>query len=350
MRGHVDTESLALYAEGLLSRGERARIRDHLSGCPECRAVLQQLSVVRTALHDVPAAPLPSALADRLDVALNTEVAQRAAGRSAEPAGPTAERGAAAAAGSAERGPAEPAGGTRGTGDVPGTGGSGQRPPRGPARDSRAPGRPGRRWAPRSPDPWRLLGAAAGIAVVLAGAGYGLAQLTTSTSSGSSASGAASSARTSPAQPRTPFSNGPAAALPRVVNSQQNYHRGTLGQQAAQVLAQEAGGVSAMGPVPGKHGGASPGPGFKVPSNTLLTCAAHVAHGRLVLIDQARYAGKPAYVVIFQPFGTTGRYSAVVMGPGCSAHHHPAAIARATLPPLQPTPQPTKLPIPLPTG
>ena len=55
MRGHVDAESLALYAEGLLSRRQSARIRSHLSSCPECAATQQQLAGVTALLGQVPA-------------------------------------------------------------------------------------------------------------------------------------------------------------------------------------------------------------------------------------------------------------------------------------------------------
>ena len=83
MRGHVDAESLALDAEGLLSRRQSARVRSHLSGCPQCTATRQQLTEVTTLLGQVPAAPLPPAIAVRLDLALTAEAARRAAGPAA---------------------------------------------------------------------------------------------------------------------------------------------------------------------------------------------------------------------------------------------------------------------------
>ena len=79
MRGHVDAESLALDAEGLLSRRQSARVRSHLAGCPECAATRQQLTEVTALLGQVPAAPLPPATAARLDLALSAEAARRAA-------------------------------------------------------------------------------------------------------------------------------------------------------------------------------------------------------------------------------------------------------------------------------
>ena len=88
MRGHVDAESLALYAEGQLSRGRTARVRAHLSGCPQCATTLAALAEVTIQLSHVPAPPMPSAVAARLDAALRAESAHRAAAPAvAAPAG-----------------------------------------------------------------------------------------------------------------------------------------------------------------------------------------------------------------------------------------------------------------------
>ena len=96
MRGHVDAESLALYAEGELSRGRAARVRAHLSGCPDCAATLAALAEVTTQLSHVPAPPMPSAVAARLDAALSAEAAHRAAAPAPAPAGPAHSAAAAA--------------------------------------------------------------------------------------------------------------------------------------------------------------------------------------------------------------------------------------------------------------
>lgn len=302
MRGHVDTESLALHAEGLLGRGQRARVESHLSGCPQCRATQQQLAGVSAMLSQVPAPDLPPDVAGRLDLALSAEVTRRAAERAA--AGPSATP--------AADGSRHPA---RHRGRAAARGG---RPARWPES---------RRWSLRSSAGRRLAGALAGVAVVLAGAGYGLTQLTGPAGSGASSGAAAPSSQSSP-NPQH-FSNG--VALPRLVQSRTDYQPGKLGQQAATVLAGHAAGVPAGGGiVPATNGGASrQGPAATPPSTTLLTCANAVAHGRhVVLIDEARYAGRPAYVVFLGPAGS-GRYTAVVIGPGCLATHHAAVIKRA---------------------
>ena len=75
MRGHVDAESLALYAEGQLSRRRTAQVRAHLPGCAECARAAAALAEVTTRLSQVPVPPMPSAVAARLDAALSAESA-----------------------------------------------------------------------------------------------------------------------------------------------------------------------------------------------------------------------------------------------------------------------------------
>ena len=79
MRGHVDAESLALCAEGLLRRRQSERIRAHVDLCPECAAAQARLSEVPALLAQVPPPALPPVIAARLDAALSAEAARRAA-------------------------------------------------------------------------------------------------------------------------------------------------------------------------------------------------------------------------------------------------------------------------------
>ena len=79
MRGHVDAESLALCAEGLLSRRRSERIRSHVASCPGCAAAQARLTEVPALLAQVPPPPLPPGIAARLDAALSAETARRAA-------------------------------------------------------------------------------------------------------------------------------------------------------------------------------------------------------------------------------------------------------------------------------
>ena len=79
MRGHVDAESLALCAEGLLGRRRSGRIRSHVARCPECAATQARLTEVPALLAQVPPPPMPPGIAARLDAALSAETARRAA-------------------------------------------------------------------------------------------------------------------------------------------------------------------------------------------------------------------------------------------------------------------------------
>ena len=78
MRGHVDAESLALCAEGLLSRRRSERVRSHVASCPECAAAQARLTEIPGLLASVPAPSLPPGIAARLDAALSAEAAHRA--------------------------------------------------------------------------------------------------------------------------------------------------------------------------------------------------------------------------------------------------------------------------------
>jgi hypothetical protein len=336
MRGHVDAESLALYAEGLLSRRESARIRTHLSGCPECAAAQQQLTGVTALLGQVPAAPLPPAVAARLDLALTAEVARRAAEPSA--AATTAAGAAwpadAAPAPAPPAPPATPAGIPAGTAGSPAPSGHARRQARGRGHQAGT-GRTGtRRWGLRSPATLRLVSVAA-AAVVLAAGGYGLSRLSSSPGSSSSASSAAA-----PSAQRLQ-----AGALP-VFSSGTRYHPHTLGQQASSALAEYHQGTPAQGAIQG--GPAQGAPSASTPDGggqavtgpatrrgahrlaplvspaeeaTLQGCAAAVADGRTVeLVDRASYAGRPAIIIVLAARGSQPA-TVWVTGPRCSAGH-----------------------------
>ena len=88
MRGHVDAESLALCAEGLLSRRRSERIRSHVARCPECAAAQARLTEVPALLAHIPPPPLPPGIAARLDAALSAEAVRRAAPGPRDRAGP----------------------------------------------------------------------------------------------------------------------------------------------------------------------------------------------------------------------------------------------------------------------
>ena len=188
MRGHVDAESLALDAEGLLSRRQSARVRSHLSGCPQCAATRQQLTEVTTLLGQVPAAPLPPAIAARLDLALDR--GGRPPGRRPAAAGPPGGRrpagGGRCATGRRHRRARDPRTAPRPRPRALTAPRPLQAARRRPARGRDGPGRDGdRRWGLRSPATLRLV-SVAGAAVVLAAGGYGLSQLSSGPSGSTS--------------------------------------------------------------------------------------------------------------------------------------------------------------------
>ena len=245
MRGHVDAESLALYAEGQLSRGRTARVRAHLSGCAECGRTAAALASVTTELSQVPVPPLPPAVAARLDAALSAESARRA--------GP------------------EPA---------------------------PAPAPPPRRSPRWSPGALRILTATAVTLVVAGGVGYAVSQFSGSTTSGASAPAGSSAAKpahrsiqagpfVTPGGPMAKPNTGSSSAA--YAQTGTNYQRGTLAKQAQRQLAADT--VSGMSG-PGQVAAA------RIPAQ-LRTCAIQLADGRpLLLVDQARYQRRPAIVIV----------------------------------------------------
>jgi hypothetical protein len=251
MRGHVDAESLALYAEGELSRGRTTRVRAHLSTCPDCAATLAALAEVTTQLSHVPAPSMPSAVAARLDAALSAEVAHRAAGPAPAPAP------------------------------------SPQPPRRNP------------RWSPAT---LRILAGTAVALVAAGGIGYAVSQAGSGTASSASAP-AGQSAHRSAAQAAPNISAGATGghakkphagpyiqtSTTRWVKTGTDYWRRTLGAQARQVLAEY-----------GQSGLNGPAlvPAGSVPQQA-QNCASQTAHGRQVrVVDLARYQRHPAYIIM----------------------------------------------------
>jgi anti-sigma factor RsiW len=257
MRGHVDAESLALYAEGELSRGRTARVRAHLPGCPECAATLAALGEVTTQLSHVPAAPMPSAVTARLDAALGAEAAHRAAAPSAPVPAPA--------------------------------GASHRRPPR------RNP-----RWSPAG---LRILAGTAVTLVVAGGVGYAVSQFAGSGASSTASAPAGPSGHHPNAQAQPNISAGATgghakkphagpyipASITRWAQTGTDYRPGTLGQQGQQLLAEyDTPGIS----------GPSQVPAGSIPA-AVRNCVAQTAHGRVpAVVDLARYQQHPAIVIV----------------------------------------------------
>jgi hypothetical protein len=268
MRGHVDAESLALCAEGLLSKRQNERIRAHVILCPECAATQARLSEVPALLAQVPPPALPPVIAARLDAALSAEAARRAA----QAPGLAPDR-------APDHAPdrAAPA---RSPGTVPGP-------------------RALRRRGLRLPVAVRAL-AVAGVLVVAGGIGYVVTQSSPPTSaSGSSASRAAAGAAPSAGHSTEarPNFGGPALGTPfTVTHSGTRYLPHAFPAQAATVLAHSAAGLMR----PGNQSGQSGQPPRSSPMLTgcVIKVVGAARAGEVKLVDQSQFAGRPATVIV----------------------------------------------------
>ncbi|MDT0301986.1 hypothetical protein [Streptomonospora wellingtoniae] len=79
MTSHVDAETLALSAEGLLEDDDESTVQQHVADCAACAAQRSELADVTRALAEVPAAPLPDSVAEQLEAAVRAETESRRA-------------------------------------------------------------------------------------------------------------------------------------------------------------------------------------------------------------------------------------------------------------------------------
>jgi hypothetical protein len=251
---HLDYDTLAELAEGLLSDAQAASADAHLAGCAECQDRSAEIADVSRLLADAPAPPMPAGLASRIDDAL-----------------------AAAAAAS------------------------------GPVVSLEA-----RRHKRR----FRILSVAAAAAFVV-----GAGALAGQTLLGNSLSSESGTAQSPPLQDRSASARPPAgpgalsgaAGGYRIVRSGTDYTAAGLGGQVSAQLDQ------AETQAEGSGRAASPG-------QAVAACVRRVAQGnRPLLVDIARYEGRPATVIVLP--ATSGRLDIWVVGPGCSASDT-ALIAR----------------------
>ncbi|HEY2304710.1 MAG TPA: hypothetical protein VGI05_02395 [Streptosporangiaceae bacterium] len=326
MRGHADAATLAAFREELLSARKAAQVSAHLTTCPRCAALEAQLAEVTSLLNHATAPPMPDALTARIQAALSAEATARAVD-----ARPLAA--AAAGAGAATPGPA----GHNGSQSTAGRDRTGDRTGR----------RAGWRGHDRSWLALRVAAVTAAVAVI-AGGGYGVAQLLTGspavTGNASGGGVAAPNIRVTGPVPRTSAGglNAPAASsgtgssarssvgtlAPLVVSSGTDYQPASLGARASAVLARLT---------KNAHSPSQPGPNIAPTQNQanlfpdLQSCLLHIAHGQHpLLVDLAKYQGHPALVVVL-PATNGGQPRALVLAPGCTsttAH----VLATATLP------------------
>ena len=295
MRGHADAETLAAFREELLSRRKAARVSAHLAACSRCAGLDAQLTEVSALLTASTAPPMPDALTARIAAAIAAEAAARAA--------TTADHAVATADGTVAVGAA--GGGT----------GPHDRAAR-PARPSRAPSGPGRaRLALR-------VAAVTAAVVVVAGGGYGVARLLTANPESATSAGAGNEAAPAAgghgaASESTPGglgapSAGRSAPTARIVSSGTNYQPGQLKTQVSAVLTQHRAGASAAAGFSQANQPTASAP--PVPA-----CVPHVTGGkRPLLVDLAKYQGRPATVIVI-PGATSGTLRALVVAGTCTA-------------------------------
>lgn len=303
MTGHLDADTLAEYREDLLGRRQSARIRAHLAGCSRCAAVDHELAEVSTLLAAAPAPPMPDALASRLQGVLAAEAASRVAQNPAPAENPAAQ----------------------------------------PASHTATP--PGRRRAghtTRTPRRRRVLAlrvaSATAVVAALAAGGFGLAHLSGgSPATGSSAAGPprvplqpGASNRRASANVGPDISSGGssisvAGGTVPVLHSGRDYQPANLTTQAEAELGHSSESTHQAASSPGTiiAGGSQT-------AAALAGCVRRVTGGVApTLVDQARYQGQPATVIVQAP--AAGRAGQVwVTGPGCSSAH-PDLLAHAQL-------------------
>ncbi len=294
MKRHATTEELACLDGDALKPRKAARIHGHLVTCGQCQHVSKDIVGVSTLLETTSvqlSATMPDQYSVRIDAALRSQVTQRL---STEPATESGRR------------------------DLP--------------RRSRV----GRGWRlPGLSVPATRLVAAAGALIVIGGGGYAIASHvaadsgSTSTGSGSGSSAAIPhAAQAEPvAGPKVTYHSGGATRSIQAVRSDTNFVHDRLGAQAVVAVteAREKGVVpmtsnaraSASLPTTSTARGlASNGP--VAVSSKLDGCVANVAGTRKVLlVELAKYQGRPATIIVLAP--TAGRLAQVwVVSPSCS--------------------------------
>jgi hypothetical protein len=307
VRGHADAETLAAFREELLSRRKAARVSAHLAACSRCAGLDAQLTEVSALLTTSTTPPMPGALTARIEAAIAAEAAARAANTAD---GTVATAGGTVAVGAAAGGTGPRDGAAR------------------PSRRSRPPGGPGRaRLALR-------VAAVTAAVVVVAGGGYGVARLLTANPESATSAGAGSKAApdfgaSGNASHKTAGgfrvpSAGNSAPAARIVSSGTNYQPGQLAAQVSAVLTRH--GVSAgAATVPGSANQSA----ASVPP--VLACVPHVTRGkRPLLVDLAKYQGRPATVIVI-PGATPGTLRALVVAGACAATNS-RVLAATTFP------------------
>jgi hypothetical protein len=253
---HLDYDTLADLAEGLLDESLAASADAHLVSCAVCRDRSAEIADVSRLLADAPVPPMPAELAARIDQALAAEAA----------AGPA------------------------------------------PASVADLENR-------RRHKRLRVMSMAAAAVVVVGGGAFVARTLV-----GGSVSSDSQTAASKPVQDRTARPNGqsgqggaasklqgPAEAAFPAARSGTDYTAAKLGDQVSAQLTKNR---AARAPSATRE--------FAAPQQ-LSGCVGRVAQGKSpMLVDVARYEGRPATLIVV-PAATADRLDVWVVGPACSA-------------------------------
>ncbi len=282
MTRHIGAKTLARFRQGDLSPRRSSRIRAHLAGCERCHALDEDLAGVTTMLADAQPPPIPEHLTARIQTALATEAARRAALTTG---------------------------------------------PRQHGRPGRAPRRP-RLPGFSSPIALRTVAAAA-AAVVLAGGGYEVAQHV----GGSPSPSRAASGTTHPqpnAGPETGVGSAGVSTGPQLhytyaghqgtvtaIISNTNFTPTKLTTQVRNALARHGPASQAAASPSLNSPYAAPAKRAAASEATLQGCVSRIAAGQQVLlVEVARYQGAPARVIVTG--APAGPEQVWVVGVGCS--------------------------------
>jgi hypothetical protein len=292
---HVSAENLARLDLDALKPRKAARIRAHLMTCTVCTRLGGQVSAVSSTLASVSVSypAMPESLCTRLDAAIASESAQRLADAPAAEAGRR---------------------------DLP-------------ERSYRV--RPQRRgWQlPGLSVPATRLVAAAGALVIVGVGGYAIATNVSGPNSGTAASssGAAALPGSATSQlklgPRVQYGLPQAPKTIRMVSSNMNFHRSKLAAEAVAAVgaarARGAVGFNSVRGTPATTSGAktSEKATAPLPASAMPGCLDRIAGGSTVLlVDMARYDGKPA-IIIVTAASSAHKAQVWVVAPDCSASH-----------------------------
>jgi hypothetical protein len=326
--GHISVDELASYRAGVVSPSRAARITAHLAGCATCAAVDTQLAGVSALLASVPVPTMPDRLTDQLSAALAAESVRRAAQFTVTAQSTVTVQAAESAQATVTTESAV-------TARIPG---------RANLPERAVPAGRRQRWKrPRLTDwssPLLLRGlAATGVFVLLAGGGYMLANLAHSPSTAISGSPAAAPKHAAAgSNPPSNSNQPPGASSPdvrykykdsylttKVVESSNDYTKSDL---ASGIRAQVAS-APAIVPAPSVPTTRSIDSG-RIKISQLAGCLSRFAAERqILLVDVARYLGRPATIIVLQPVRNT--FDVIVVGLACAGSDSDV-ITRLTVP------------------